>query len=335
MEGDGIASTCAARLLVDAGIDCVLHATARPKLAAVLLGEQTQHLLRNIFGSDSGEELFAGFAEIKQRIVQWGAAGDPLVLPHSGVVVREEDLLRRLWERVPIERIDGETSDGWEIVSTRAENAAADEWSYGSRMARFARVKLNERAEQSACWVESTPDGWLFMLSLGEGDGSLISVGGTAQEMLGASRLISSRVASVESESSPVASYPRLRRALVEERNIFCGGAAMSFDPLCGEGAGNAAREAFLAAGFIRAVLAGGDVHLLRQHYTSRLMQGFHRHLEACLRFYESGGDGEFWRSESNALRDGIVQLERLLRAVPASRYRLVDRELIRLALNS
>jgi hypothetical protein len=76
-------------------------------------------------------------------------------------------------------------------------------------------------------------------------------------------------------------------------------------------------------------------VELLGQHYTSRLMQGFHRHLEACLRFYESGGDSEFWQNERNALRNGIVQLDGLRRAMPAARYRLVDRELVPLALNA
>ncbi len=334
LEGDGLASVCAARLLVDAKIDCVLRTTARPKLAAILLGEQTQNLLRQIFGGASDEDLFAGFTQIKRRIVQWGAADQPLVLPHAGVVAREEVLLQRLWERVPIARTDVETSDGWEIVSSRAENAVANEWSYGTRVARFARAKLNDKAEESACWVESTSAGWLFMLSMGERAASLIAVGGTAQEMLGTSRLISSRVATVEGESLPVASYPRLRRTLVGNRKIFCGGAAMSFDPLCGEGAGNAAREAFLAAALVRAALAGGDVDLLSQHYTSRLMQGFHRHLETCLRFYESGGEGEFWRNECDALRDGIVQLETLLRAMPAARYRLVDRDLVPVAFS-
>ncbi len=103
----------------------------------------------------------------------------------------------------------------------------------------------------------------------------------------------------------------------------------MSFDPLCGEGTGNAVREAFLAAAVVRSALSGDAAEPLVEHYASRLQQGFLRHLQVCLQFYASGGKGRFWHTESEALRDGIRTLEAALQLQGSPRYRLVDRTLL------
>ena len=332
LKGDGIAAACAGRLLLDAKMDCALVAAERPKLAAILLGEQTQRLLQKIFLVDQdSEDLFSNFTRITRRIVLWGEAKNPVILPHAGVVVSEEELLKRLWQRVPNIGNVARTDESWIIACSRdaGEDNSILEWSYGTRKARFARVRLREGVEESACWVESVHAGWLFLLSLGEGMASLISVGGTAAELLDESRLVAPQIEVIVSESGQVASYPRLRRRLLDGRKIACGGAAMSFDPLCGEGAGNAAREAFLAAAVIQAAAAGGDVVFLGEHYTSRLVHGFKRHLEHCVQFYSSGGVGEFWQAEREALRKGLTELDQILQSLPAAQYRLVDRKLI------
>jgi len=332
LKGDGIAAACAGRLLIDAKMDCALIAAERPKLAAILLGEQTQRLLQEIFETNqNGAGLFSGFTRITKRIVLWGEAKIPVVLPHAGVVASEEELLKRLWQRVSNVRRAAQVNGSWVIASYRdaCEESSALEWSYGTRMARFARVKLRDGAEENACWVESVQTGWLFMLFLGDGMASLICVGGTVSELLEGSRLIAPRIEFVVSESGQVASYPRMRQRLLDGRRIACGGAAMNFDPLCGEGAGNAAREAFLAAAVIRAAVAGEDVVSLEQHYASRLMHGFQRHLQLCLQIYSSGGMSEFWRAECESLRKGLGEFDQIIPSLPAARYRLADRKLI------
>jgi flavin-dependent dehydrogenase len=174
------------------------------------------------------------------------------------------------------------------------------------------------------------PDGWLFLLSLGEGKATLIAVGDTADRLLASSRLVAGRIAqTLQPPSPPVPAYPRLLRSLVEDGTVACGTAAMSFDPLCGEGAGNAVREAFLAAGMIRAALAGADPAALAHHYAGRLTQGFVRHLQICLQFYSTGGSGSFWESQSDSLRHGIQELQVELSAMPPTRFKLVDRDVL------
>jgi hypothetical protein len=340
LEGDGMASVCAARLLTDAGVSCVLERNARPKLAAILLGEQTQHLLRELFpipkADEGDEDLFEGFARISRRIVLWGDAPEPLNLPHRGVVAPEGELLARLWRRVPaLASADPQQpvpAAGWRIQSTRANIAADQERCFGSRRARFALVELREGAEPEACWVESVADGWLFLLSLGGGKATLIAVGDTdtVDQLLAGSRLVATQVGrTLQEPSAPIPAYPRLLRSLVEGGRVACGTAAMSFDPLCGEGAGNAVREAFLAAALIRAGLAGADPAALANHYTMRLTQGFLRHLQICLQFYSTGGSGRFWEREGDSLRKGIQSLQAELNAMRATGFKLVDRDLV------
>jgi flavin-dependent dehydrogenase len=201
----------------------------------------------------------------------------------------------------------------------------------GSRVARVAEVELRKDVEAEACWIESVADGWLFLLTRGEGRGTLIAVGAAVLSLLSTSRLIAERVAGVRVAGSAIRVYPRLRRSLIAGNTIFCGSAAMSFDPLCGEGAGNAVREAFLAAAVVRAGMGGADCGSLKDHYVARLRQGFLRHLEICLQFYATATFGEGWGQELEALRAGITELQMQRAGDPPALFRLVDRDLVAL----
>ena len=331
LEGDGIAAACMARLLRDAGVGCVLQTNARAKLAAILVGEQTQGLLRELFPASESRpgDLFEGFLRVRRRVVLWGEAEQELELPHSGVVAPEGELLRRLWERVtPMSAGEGMGSlpPLWHVRTTRGD---APEQSFGSREAGFALVELQAGVVADACWVESVPNGWLFLLALGTGRATLIAVGDTPECLLADSRLIARQIAGIGAPQASVAAHPRLSARLAGSDFIACGSAAMSFDPLCGEGAGNAVREAFLAAAVVRASLLGHSPELLAAHYTDRLRRGFLRHLQVCLQFYSTGGLGDFWSGSAASLVGGIEELRGLVAHEPAAQFRLFDRDLL------
>jgi hypothetical protein len=334
IEGDGVAAACCARLLTDAKIPCVLAKTARPKLAAVLLGEQTQHMLREIFPSGEGEQdLFAGFTSIRRRIVRWGPEAQALDMPHMGVVAPEGELLRRLWQRVPPLSTASAPQKSWRILSSRGSVPDAVELCFGTRQARIVQVVLASGAEEKACWVESVPGGWLFLLSLGQGTASLICVGSEIERALDESILVTRCIAKRMPEEARIDAYPRMLQMLATQQQLVCGTAAMTFDPLCGEGTGNAVREAFLAAAVVRAALSGEEVEALQAHYASRLQHGFLRHLQICQQFYGSGGDGGFWNAEEETLREGIRMLSLALERQAAPRYRLQHRDLVPIEL--
>jgi hypothetical protein len=97
----------------------------------------------------------------------------------------------------------------------------------------------------------------------------------------------------------------------------------LGFDPLCGEGAGNAVREAILASAIIRAALGGEEADNLVTHYQTRLIAGFQRHLLLCHEFYKSGRSGPWWERQLSELSKGLAWCSQQLTRKQGARYRL------------
>jgi hypothetical protein len=102
----------------------------------------------------------------------------------------------------------------------------------------------------------------------------------------------------------------------------------MSFDPICGEGAGNAVREAILASAVIGYAANCSDVGGVLTHYSSRLLMGFLRHLQLCRSFYASVRRSDWWNGELAKLDEGIEWTRLRLSGLPESRYRLINFDL-------
>jgi hypothetical protein len=326
VRGDGVAAACCVRSLFACGLPVSVVRAGRPKLSAVLLGRATQSLLTDVFADT---KLLAGLPQIRKRVVAWGPGAQPIVLPHSALVISEHDLLERLWARVqtPIEATQGMAA--WEIISSRMEDAGRDEGRFGSRSAFVSNVQLKTNADRESCWAESLDAGWLFLFPVHGASACLISVGGPAPSLIAESRLIAAQVEAPITSAAEFPAYPRILSELCGSGWLACGTAAMTFDPLCGEGVANAVREAILASAVIRAAVQGSGVESLLAHYNARLMSGFLRHLQMCHRYYSTGGTGPFWSSELQLLQRGIESLSERLHPQPSPRYRLVGFELV------
>jgi hypothetical protein len=331
VRGDGVAAACCVRSLSAYDLPVSVVRAGRPKLSAVLLGEATQSLLTDLFVD---KKLFAGLPRIRKRVVAWGPGSQPIVLPHSALVISEHDLLERLWARVqtPIEATPdtaNEDTAAWEIISSRMEDPGRDERRFGSRSAFVTNVQLKTDADRESCWAESLDAGWLFLFPVDGASACLISVGGPAPSLIAQSRLIAAQVEAPITSAAEFPAYPRILSELCGSGWLACGTAAVAFDPLCGEGVANAVREAILASAVIRAAVHGSDVESLLAHYNSRLMSGFLRHLQMCHHYYSTGGTGPFWRSELQLLQLGIEWLSERLHPQSSPRYRLVGFELV------
>jgi hypothetical protein len=306
--GDGVAARCSAHLLRRGGYGVTLDAPPRPRIPTILLGEMAQRLLEDIFERPG---LFAGLPRVTQRIVQWNAA--PQVLPHSAVTVSEELLLRFLPQ--PSDTVPGHD---WSVVSAPPLPGMAEMHSFGSRFAWPVAVEMRAGAETNACWIEAVDDGWLFLNA-----GWLASVGAAPEVLLEKSSLIASRIERFDPSHRKFPAYPRMAAPLTGEKWFACGSAAMAFDPICGDGTAHAVREAILASAAIRAMDGGQDRARVRAHYEARLTAGFARHLEECRRFYESGGNGPWWRAELEAIDRGLAWCRARLEAHGAFLYAL------------
>jgi hypothetical protein len=335
VRGEGIAAVCCEHLLRMRGCRVATDGGGFAKWVAsptILVSQSTQKLLADIFES---KDLFDGLPEIRKRVVAWDG-GQSEALPHSAVVAPAGMLLDRLRARLTDTGVrtsgeDGDRAD-WTIVTDRAPKDSAEEMHFGSRMALVSEVELAQAAEQDACWAEAGEQGWLFLLATGAGKASLICVGGGAKELLAKSRLVGPQVSELGESLGEFAAYPRTTAYLCGARWLACGSAAMTFDPLCGEGAGNAAREAILACATMRAIAAGESSEELLREYSWRLRMGFLRHLENCREFYRREGTGAFWASELELLERGIVWTREKIRGLGRPRFRLVGFDLERVA---
>jgi hypothetical protein len=364
ISGDGVAAASCFRLLRDSGLAIHHHPAGRPHLAAVLLGSQTQGLLDDVFGDSN---LFAGRHRINchrvdchridRRIVLWGENTQPVTLPHQGFVASEAQLLQRLWQlahrskstpeaSVALDRLDpshAPSQIGFSILTipsrlpspSNTPATSSEDNLFGKRTATVMRVRLTTKTDPHACIIESTGHGWLFLLPLDQQSASLMSVSISTglDAQLEHSRLVvhSIDTTSLDASTAIFPCAPRLHNPLCGDTHLLCGSAAMTFDPVCGEGVGHAVREAFLASAVVHALHRGEPSAGLFTHYAARLRFGFLRHLELCRGFYSSGGTTDFWRSELELLEQGITEMRSQLQSAGEHRYRLSGTRLIRI----
>jgi len=325
MKGGGIAACCCALLLSKAGYRVFADYPARSASPVLMLSQQTQKLLLDVFG---GNDLFDGAVHISKRVVSWGLKEEQMTLPHSGLVISESTLLDRLWRC--IKKMEGGRSSHqpvWSVVSASSALPAVSQHEFGSRIASTNSVELRVSAEGSSCWVESVGSGWLFLIPTGGNRGSLISVGSDPETLLAESRLVSDQIEALARPTGSFAAYPRVVTPLAGTGWIACGTAAVAFDPIAGEGAGNAIREAILASAVIRAIGKAGTENDLFAHYSNRILSGFLRHLQDCCRFYEAV-PGPWWEAESQSLKRGVEWAQKEVNSTPKNLFRLLGFEL-------
>lgn len=307
IRGDGVAAQCCARLLGGSGFRVAIESVRRPKPPAIMVGETTQRMFGDVF---QREDLFEGLPRISKRVVAWGVDSKPRALAHSAVVVDEQALLERLGSKPPIqERVDGGDAC-WTIVTSRQAPAESVEHQFGSRMASATPVTLSGASDPSTCWVESLDQGWLFLVPDGFGHGWLLAAGGPVESLLGDSLLVGEQISGLSAPASEFAAHPRIVWPLCGTGWLACGTGALAFDPLCGDGSGNAIREAILAAAVIRAIENGADPDELLAHYRDRLLAGFSRHLEVCGEYYRGGGSTQWWTAQLESVQRGLAWCE-------------------------
>jgi len=328
IRGDGIAARCCRQLLGSAAFAPTHETTPRTPVPALLLSSRTQQLLCDVF---ENEDLFYGLPRIVARIVQWEGSSGPLRLPHSAVVAPEQELLGRLKSSARHDRA-ANNRPSWTIFSSRPLPEPNAEHCFGSRVATVLPVDLADSAETSACWIESLPNGWLFLLPAEQKRGWLLAVGAAHDNLLTESCLVARQIGSLGPSAGQFPAHPAIADPFCgifeQTRWLACGSAALAFDPVCGDGTGNALREAILASAVIRAAGRGEPEAALLDHYRTRLLYGFSRHLQMCRDFYAAARQGPWWDAELELIARGLEYCERQTRNASPFRYRLQGYEL-------
>jgi hypothetical protein len=328
--GEGIAASCCQHLFAQAGIPSFHTAGPRPRVPAIMLGQTAQKLLSDVCRHQG---LFEAATPVRTRTIAWGADGKVKQVPHSGVVVSEDILLGRMHGEWPLHNgKPGGSAPRWTVFASRTQPQFREPNHFGSRLAKASTVTFAAGVPPDSCYLESLNTGWLFALPAAEGRGWLLSVGGPVDELLEQSRLMCSLLFEVRPAGGEFPCHPRIADPISGGDWLLCGTAATGFDPLCGDGAGFAAREAILAAAVIRAAIRGGDATALSQYYQSGILAGFRKHLAACLSFYREGNSGPWWEQQCDELQRGIVWCDRKLRDIARAPLCLRGFELVPVA---
>ncbi len=315
--GDGVAARTLGHLLRSAGIPLRWEATRRPPLPTILLSEATRTILRDVFGRP---DLLSSLAAVTSREVKWRTEDPSRIFDHLAYTTSEKELLGALPEP------NNEDCEApFAVYTQRPLPDGVIERRFGDRDATLAKVVRRNGAPR--CEMEATRAGWLFLVPAGGPAGWLIAVGASIEEQLTESELVARSVASYEALDGRVPTAPRLAWPLSGEHWLICGSAAAGFDPICGDGTAFALREAILAA----AVVKTGPQPAAQQHYATRLLGAFAKHLALCREFYASGPSTDWWRAQVTALDGGLQWCGGELCKQPAPQFRLVDSDLVSL----
>lgn len=317
-----MAAACCAHLLSQAGLLASWQKIERSRVPVLLLSGSAMTLLGDIFGP---LPALAASHRIRRRVVRWGSTPDPVEAEHAAVVVSETFLLDAIAENLGFDA--SETGD-WSILTSPPLPEVAQEEVFGNRMAAAVPVEFANEEDADACWTESVEGGWLFLMPNSARGGYLLAVGGTPEQLLASSVLIAARITLTEGPVRTFPTHPRMHWPLAGSGWLACGSAAMSFDPICGDGTAQAVREAILASAVVRAIATGADPEPLLAHYRGRLAAGMARHLLLCAEFYRSGGDSSWWSAAYRWTTEGAQRCSERVEHGAGFRYRMQGFEL-------
>jgi len=325
LRGEGVAAACCAALLTRAGLALAIDRVSRPPPPVVMLGDQALALVRDVLDRPT---LWSDAARIDRRVVAWGRS-DPVALPHAATILSGQAIEAAMGEfLVPV----AAPSPPDFTIHAAPPFPFGEFRRFGTREATARAVGIHQSDDRSACWIESVADGWLFLIPEGEGQGWLLSVGDGGEALLAESRLIAPRITPLDGPGTRFQTSPGLLCPPRIDRALACGSGALSFDPLCGDGTSQAAREAILASAVAIGIAEGGDAEALQAHYEAMLTAAMRRHLLMCMDFYRSGGDSPWWQDQLAGLIEGHAWCTERLGRMPEPRFllkgdRLVARE--------
>lgn len=360
--GTGVAGLSCAQLLAHQGWEVEICKSDSPRPAPTLvLNDITGSLLCDIW--QAGNELLDGSHILNERKVAWGLEETVSTVVQRSIVIRGDLLVERLLRRLRHNeqvRVNDSLAHVHELIevgsivqeefswvvdaSGRGAHlakvlGAAKRHLFGLRRLIGMEVLLAEARERDTCWIETVPDGWVFLAPLGKDQALLQAMVPGVQkepklvltELLDQTRMIKTKIADTPDPALVFEAYPQISDPLCGPGWIAVGDAAISLDPICGDGTGYALREAILAAGVIEGVVSGLPQIDCLHHYVLRLRKAFLSHLKECLRYYSVAFSSPAWEAEVDLIEKAFPYDEYHTADAESLAYGLRDFRLVRL----
>jgi hypothetical protein len=226
---------------------------------------------------------------------------------------------------------EGEPGDAaWRIYTLAGPNPGPILTS-GRRTAWLVAAEPRVRSAAETCIFEFTRDGWAFWVPTGLRCGlvqfALPAQGNRAEcdAIFANTRILRKWISIAGTQSASIPCAALAYSELVNGASISCGGAALRFDPISGDGTGASLRSAILACAVLRYASAAADPKQALDHYRFRIGLAFRGHLRICERLYEEAGLSIHWQAERAGIRRAIEESKRVFGDADALRFRLQD----------
>ncbi len=302
IAGRGVAALVCAQRLAARGCLVTCYGPPPQDRPMVLLGQDTLDLLRSQFPTCDLNTLGH---PIQGRDVLWGK--EPLTqlstparaVSLSSLVEHLEPALSPLVTRLT-DRPPTYSTAVWQIDATgrhaylATEIAGARANLFGQRCMVTVPVEL-QQGRSDRVGMELIQSGWLFLCPTNPHTGVLQLMvpqrppnpEQAIQLALSQSQLITERLASIAGPLQILPAAPQILEFLGSESWLAVGAAACSFDPVCGDGIGQAIRSALLASAV--PLSPSGDILLTDalRHYHLRHRYTFAWHLHHIYTFYK------------------------------------------------
>lgn len=322
VEGFGTAGLTLARRLLDSGWDVTFASQAQQdaRVAAapgsalssrptLVLPLESCRLLE--YAWRSLPQIWNGAHVIEERRVAWGRRATLRCIRSPARVMAGDLLSVRLLSALEhgatrLQPSNGDVPPAVTTARAHVVNAGgraslsgcSSRLRYGRRYIVATTVELSAKTAARATWMETIPDGWVFLAPTGQRRATLQVmcpgprpikrvVPDCVLTMLEQTRWIRNCVGEFVGPSTAFDAFPSYGEPARPDGSLAVGEAAMAFDPICGDGTGAAVRGALLASAVLDRS-AGGDSAAARVHYSRRLAVAFRVHLDACDRLYAS-----------------------------------------------
>jgi flavin-dependent dehydrogenase len=333
IAGTSIAGLCTARLLAKNNIDVELFL---PKISSsnpiVVLNGVTVSLILDIWRMP--KRSFDYLPMIEYHHIKWGEEEERARKERS--VITENLRLIYLFFHILLDQypdlIHAKFIDDWNFVRERAlkQNDKHTNWMvdasgkiaivsklYGSDKFTFGKrhlvsgvVPLKNLNESNSSWIETTMDGWIYLAQLGERKGliqAMIVDQLSLEEILTKTHIIKRYITKKFIQKACFNGSPTLLNEPCGPGWMAVGEAAISFDPISGEGVGNAIRGAMWTSSILKAVISGFSAVDCLKHYSYRLKKAFFHHLNECINLYSIFSSAS-WKYECDTMQSFSIK---------------------------
>ena len=324
--GNGIAGLSCACLLANRGWEIEIWGKHQLFAPTLILNQITCNLLQDIW--QLNPSFWHSLHLLQERRVCWGKEREIVTMAEPSAVINgkllrdrlEKHLLAKYHDRVRFQRLpvsidnldELQSKFTWIIdaggrKSTLAQRlGSSHRYSFGDRCILAQEVQLVNSAADDIYWLETVPEGWLFLAPLGNQRAILQAMVPRITEeslellriLIEQTRHIQEYIASISESIEIFAAFPQILQPLSGKQHLAVGDAAFSVDPISGDGTGYAIRGSILATSIINAIACGLSSRECLEHYTLRLEKAFDAHLQQCLQYYFQGFTSSLWQRE-------------------------------------